>query len=329
MFWNFWRRKPDPTPSSEPDPATTPYGVPLGEVAALLRGGSLKVSIDGDTLFADHGAYRTRVKVLPPPADAESADPIRAIVRITTEVPEPIAAFIRADPCVLAATINRMSALGALTIDNSRIYVGARLTVFEEEDAWGRLHLPLIAFTVIGGVDAIVRGISAVALGENRKRGPSSWSAKDLRLVNEVLTEVCACSVDDSGFTAEFGLAPGHYSRMLGHTKTALFRIQLDQPHPAVGGGLFAFLQFPTEQRSEEAARKACARLNRLEMAGVDVPPHFGAWCPGVKETNVAYAMFLPNALHAAPGIALSAAIWSMHRAEWGVARLREMGLRP
>jgi hypothetical protein len=58
------------------------------------------------------------------------------------------------------------------------------------------------------------------------------------------------------------------------------------------------------------------AELNRLEMQGNDLPPHFGAWCRGVRDTNPAYVSFLPNVLHGTNGIAVNMSFWAMSRAQ-------------
>ena len=39
------------------------------------------------------------------------------------------------------------------------MFVGSRLTIYEAEDAWRTLHLPLILFTIIGGAEAILGGM--------------------------------------------------------------------------------------------------------------------------------------------------------------------------
>ena len=63
-------------------------------------------------------------------------------------------------------------------------------------------------------------------------------------------------------------------------------------------------------------------------MAPHDLPPHFGAWCPGRLGNNPSYVTFLPNALHSAPGIAVNTAFWAMNRAQWANAMLASLGVR-
>ncbi len=328
MFWNFWRKKQDPARMFDLDPATTPHGVPLGHIRAMLNPDNIKSSIRGDTLTADFGGYTTVVKVTPPPADADSEDPIQAIVRVTTEFPSELAESVQEQGQEFASALNAMSSLGAITEQGGRLSVGARLTMFEGEDSWGTLQFPLLGFSVLGGAAAIFGGFARVLEGGSPPRGRSSWTDGDLKRVHQMMSRACACSVG-GGFTAEFPLQDGAYSAALGHRSTALFQILLDEPHPVHGRGLFCLLQFPTRLPTEAAVHEVCAKLNRLEMSAVDAPPHFGAWCPGRKGTNVSYVQFFPNALHSVSGLPLNAAIWAMARAQWGAERLREMGQEP
>ncbi|MEY5061039.1 MAG: hypothetical protein RIS45_960 [Planctomycetota bacterium] len=328
MFWNFWRKKEDPSRMFDMDPATTPHGVPLGHIRAMLNPGTIRSSIQGDTLFAEVDGYKTVVKVSPPPADAESEDPIQAVVRVTTAFPSALADSLRDKGPEFAGAFNAMSSLGAITEQGGRLYIGARLTMFEEENSWGTLQLPLLAFSVIGGASSIFRSVAQVLEGGSPPRGRSSWTEKDLVQVHQFMTRACACTVG-GGFTAEFPLEDGAYSAALGHEDTALFQILLNEPHPLHGPGLFCLLQFPTCLPSDDAVQQICAKLNQLEMSALDAPPHFGAWCPGRKGTNVSYVQFFPNALHSVSGLPLNAAIWAMARAQWGAERLREMGQEP
>ena len=114
----------------------------------------------------------------------------------------------------------------------------------------------------------------------------------------------------------------------MSHHKTALFQLFANQPHPEVGGGLFAILQLPHRLPSAQRVQELCAQLNLLEMAATDSPPHFGAWCPGRTSQNIAYVSFLPNPLHATDDIAMNVTMRAMHRATWANGKLAEMGVR-
>ena len=86
--------------------------------------------------------------------------------------------------------------------------------------------------------------------------------------------------------------------------------------------------QLPHKLPGDRKLQEACASLNLLEMSAFDLPPHFGAWCPGRMGTSLAYVSFLPNALHAVPNIAMNMTMWGIHRAEWASRQLEGMGYR-
>jgi hypothetical protein len=328
VFWKFWRKKQDPPRVFEMDPATTPYGVPLGHIRAMLNPETTRSYIAGDTLRADFQGYETVVKVSPPPADAKSEDPIQAVVRVKTAFPSTLADSLRKQAPQFAGAFNPMSSLGAITEQGGQLFIGARLTMFEGENSWGTLQLPLLGFSVIGGADAIFRSFEQILGGGSPPRGRSRWTEEDLMKVHQFMSGGCACTVG-GGFTAEFPLVGKPGSKARRNPGTALFQILLNEPHPVHGLGLFCLLQFPTCLPSEDKVQKVCAKLNQLEMAALDAPPHFGAWCPGRKGTNVSYVQFFPNALHSVVGLPLNAAIWALARAQWGAERLREFGHQP
>jgi hypothetical protein len=65
-----------------------------------------------------------------------------------------------------------------------------------------------------------------------------------------------------------------------------------------------------------------------MEMAAHDLPPHFGAWCPGRLGNNPAYVTFLPNAMHSVGDIAVNAAFWALNRAEYANSMLASLGVK-
>jgi hypothetical protein len=139
---------------------------------------------------------------------------------------------------------------------------------------------------------------------------------------------MCLCTTGGLGLTAEFGLNEGAVSAAAGDHKTALFQLMADQPHPELGGGLFCLLQMPHQLQDERRLNQVCLQLNNMEMAAHDLPPHFGAWCPGKLGNNPAYISFLPNPLYAASGIAVNSAFWAMNRAQWANGMLASLGVR-
>lgn len=317
-MFSFFKKKPD----------SNPRGVPLGELALMLSTGTIKASIEGSSLLAKHEHFTTKVEVLPPDPGAESDEPIRAVVRLTTELPRPLQAMMKGRELESTSMFNPMAALGALTIERSKVFVGSRLTIFERENAWHDLHLPLLLFTIIGGAPAILGSIRRTLTHESKKGGVSDWTADDFEHLKQLMSRFCVCSTSGLGFTAEFGLEAGATTAAMSHHKTALFQMFANQPHPEVGGGLFAILQLPHRLPSAQRVQELCAQLNLLEMAATDSPPHFGAWCPGRSSQNIAYVSFLPNPLHATDDIAMNVTMWAMHRATWANVKLAEMGVR-
>jgi hypothetical protein len=221
-----------------------------------------------------------------------------------------------------------MAGLGALTVHKSGIYVGSRLTIFECEDAWRKLHLPLLLLTIIGGAEGILGAMRRTFAGEPERGDDSEWDEDELEELVEMMSRFCVCSSGGLGFTAEFGLSPGAASAAAGHHSTALFQLRADQPHPELGGGLFVQLQLPHQLPGAKQVHEACARLNLREMEADAPPPHFGAWCPGRMGANLSYVSFLPNALHGVPQIAMNTTMWGIHRAEWAGRQLEGMGYR-
>lgn len=313
MFWNM---KPDPNP----------LGVPIGDLLMMLQPTTIKAKLEGSTLVARHEHYTMRIEVLPPENSESENGPIQAVVRITTELPKAILEFLKTPEMTVA--MNSFAALGALTFDHGKAYIGSRLTIYEAEDAWRNLHFPLLAFTIICGSEAILGGIRRTLTGENQRGGDSDWTEDDLEQVHHHLSQVSVCTLGGLGLTAEFGLGDGAISAAVGDHKTALFQLMADQPHPELGGGLFCLLQMPHQISDEKRLNQVCVQLNNMEMAAHDLPPHFGAWCAGKMGNNPAYVSFLPNVLHAATGIAKNASFWAMNRAQWANAMLASLGVR-
>ena len=224
--------------------------------------------------------------------------------------------------------VNSMATLGAVTADKGKHFVGSRLTVYEGEDAW-KVQFGLILFSVIAAADTIMGATQKMFTeAPPRESGPSAWTEGDFEFAKSYLSRVCVCTTGGLGLTAEFGIRAGEVSAAAGHHYTALWQMIADQPHPEIGSGLFCLLNMPHEISDKDKLDKLIAELNRLEMQGNDLPPHFGAWCRGRRDTNPAYVSFLPDALHGSDGIALNMSIWAMSRAQIADAMLRTMGVR-
>lgn len=311
----FWKKKGNPNP----------LGVPLGDLAAMLEPTSIRASIEGSTLVARHEHYTVRVEVVPAEAPGSDERTIRAVVRVKADLPKQFDEFFKEPEATVG--MNSFAALGALSWDPARAYVGSRLTIYEAEDAWRTLHSPLLLFTTICGTEAILGAMRRSFGQEEPRQEDSKWTASDLARVEGYLSRGCFCTTGGLGLTAEFGLAEGAVSAISGDQRTALFQQMADQPHPELGGGLFCLLQMPHQFEDERRLHKACIELNNMEMAAHDLPPHFGAWCAGKLGGNPAYVSFLPNALHSASGIAVNSAFWALNRAQWANSVLASMGV--
>lgn len=314
----FWKKKADPNP----------LGVALGDLVIMLQQTSIKASIEGNALIAWHEHYKIRIEVVTPENRESENGPIRAVVRMITELPKPLLEIFKGKEAEVAANFNAFAALGALTPERGNVFIGSRLTIYDAEDAWRTLHLPLLMFTTICGSEAILGGIRRTLTGESQRGGASQWTEGDMTEVERLLSDLCVCTTGGLGLTAEFGLSEGAVSAAMGDHKTALFQLMADQPHPELGGGLFCLLQMPHQLQDEKRLQQVCAQLNNMEMTAHDLPPHFGAWCPGRMGGNPAYVTFFPNALHSVSGIAANAAFWAMNRAQWANAMLASLGAR-
>ena len=100
----FWNRKPN----------ATPLGVPLGDLMTMLAPTTIKASLHDNALIADHGHYTVRVEVVPPEVRESENGPIRAVVRVVTELPAPLSPLFRGREAPATATFNTFAALGAL-----------------------------------------------------------------------------------------------------------------------------------------------------------------------------------------------------------------------
>lgn len=307
---------------------SSPLGVRLGDLLQMLAPTTIKANIVGNTLIAQHEHYRVTVEVVPPEVRETEDGPIRAVVRIKSGFPKPILEQFGGKYKGLPAALNSFAALGGVTCEGKEIYVGSRLTIYESEDAWITLHLPLLLSTIISGSEPILGGLKQ-AFGSHPERGGNSdWTASDFEFAHSMLSRVCLCTTGGLGLTAEFGLSEGSMSAAKGDKDTALFQMVANQPHPELGGGLFCILQMPHEIADKVRLEAVCAKLNQLEMRAIGLPPHFGAWCEGKRGNNLAYVSFIPNAMYPVSGIALNAAVWAMNRSEFANKMLLSMGIR-
>ena len=313
----FWNKKTD----------QNPLGVPLGDLQEMLAPTTIKTTLKGNILTARHEQYTVRIEVVSPATRESENGLIRAVVRMTTDLQKKLLPMFQGQENTTTAAFNAFAALGALYSEGGTIQLGSRLTIYEEDDSWGALHLPLLLFTTIAGNEAILGAMRRTMASEAPRVGDSEWSELDFEQVKGYLSRLCVCTTGGMGLTAEFSLVEGAVSSAVQHQGTALFQMMADEPHPELGGGLFCLLQMPHQVKDEDALHQICMQLNTMEMAAEDLPPHFGAWCPGRLGNNPSYISFLPNPLYKASGIATNVAFWAMNRATWAHQVLTKMGV--
>jgi hypothetical protein len=300
-----------------------PRGVPLDELQRVLSTTTLKISREAESLIAEHETAVTKVTVIPPARDEVGNDPIQAVVQVTTDLPGNFPRSLVTPESLM--TLNQMAVLGALTVERDRCFIGSRLTVFEQEQAWN-LYFPFLISTVIAGADAHLGALQTIFGNKEANREDSVWTEADFSYVRSKLSEFCVCTEGGLGLTAEFGLRPSATIAASGHHMTALWQLKAEEPHPELGGGLLCVLHMPHRVTRERLA-DILQDLNHREMAPRDQPPHFGAWCGGHLENTLAYVSFLPNFMHSTVGIALNVSIWAFHRAHWADAYLASIGV--
>lgn len=308
----FWNKKPDQTPSA----------IMLSELESAASGSGLKTKRTGNVLYADNGHLITRVEISNPETKEIAGANICAVIRLTTETPDFLNRFIESNQGVF----NSFASMGSLILEKSNKYIGSRLTVYEGEGAWENLQLPLLLCATLVSSESMLGAVRLTLAGEPTRCENSKWNDGDLDEAHYYLSRIGHCNFDAKRLTAEFGLKDGQVSAVLGSNKTALFQLMLDQPHPELGGGLFCLLQMPHQINDAGRLLKVCNQLNQMEMAALDLPPHFGAWCPSKMSNCPAYVIFLPNVLHTVKGLASNFGVWSFHRAQWANAMLASLG---
>lgn len=290
---------------------------------AAFSGTDLKITKKAAGLALETPGYTTNLDFLVPGDAGQVNGDIEAVVKITTRLPDPIAAIFR-EP---AATVpmNALATLGALTMDDEGLSIGSRLTLYGEERALD-IYIPLLLFSALSSAESLLGGMRVVFGNEEYSTSPSDWNSRDFAQVASHLERMSVCTSGPNRLTAEFPLHDGSISAAVGDPETALWTLQSDQPHPTAGGGLLCLLQLPHSFNNEGSLDRALLELNRLEMGSTDQPPHFGAWCRGGSGANPAYITFLPNGLHDVKGLAVNISFWAAARARIANERLGSMG---
>ena len=148
-----------------------------------------------------------RIEVVPPENRGSENGPFCAVVRVTSELPSQVIELFNEPEATVS--MNVFAALGALTFDRGKVYIGSRLTIYEAEDAWRTLHLPLLLFTIICGTEAFLGAMRRTFNTEGQRGGVSQWTEGDFKQVQGYLSQLCVCTIGGLGLTAEFGLAAG------------------------------------------------------------------------------------------------------------------------
>ena len=314
--------------SSNRKASSRPVSWPLDLVVAALKASGLSAKQNGGSVIVGHNNFTTRIDGVAPTNREASNFPIRVVLRVKTELPEKLGAMFAKKP-ELIAVMNALATLGALTVDNGRMFVGSRLSIYEDAENLLSLHVGLIVCAALEATDSLAGAMRRTFLGEDGKKEESEWSAEDMDEVREYLSPKSLWTTGGLGLTAEFPLEDGAVSAVMGDSQTALWQLAADQPHPEMGGGLFCILQMPHQIEDTKKLAQLIMRLNRMEWAPQDLAPHFGAWCPGRGGKNLAYVSFLPNALHSIEGLTTNVSLWAWYRARWANALLASLGVSP
>lgn len=196
--------------------ADNPATALLEDLAETLSSAGINSTRNANSLTVKYGELVTRLEVLRPCGQKDARDPIREVVRVTTELPHRMAASVAAK----ASALNKLASSGAITEEDGKLFVGSCVTQFENEDAY-ELHLPFLYWSIAKGADAIF-GATGRAGWET---GASAWLAGDLAQTRRALSPVVRCNAGDTRLTAEFPLERGAVSALLGHHHTALWRM--------------------------------------------------------------------------------------------------------
>ena len=70
----------------------------------------------------------------------------------------------------MTAAMNAMATLGALTIDSGQIFVGSRLTIYEDAENLLNLHVGLILCAATGATDSLLGAMRRTFAHEGAKK---------------------------------------------------------------------------------------------------------------------------------------------------------------
>lgn len=260
----FWHKKPE----------SSPLGVQLDLLEAMLTAGNQKVQRKDNRLISHNGRLESVIEVTRPD-DSDAGDAtIQAVVTVKTALPAELVSKFKGNVDML----NSFAAVGGVYAEQGRLYVGSRLTVYEGEDAWD-IHMPLLTAAVLMGSEAITGGLLNSFTGKPPSTsGGKPWTEAEFDEAQAMLSSACFCNADGVGLTAEFGLDYGAVSTAM-RQRTALFQTMVDQPHAFLGEGLFCLVQLPHLIGDEDVLKDFVKVLNQIEMQGGDLGDASGAVC--------------------------------------------------
>ena len=302
------------------DLVPSPHGFPLSELADLLaKLNSIEISREGDVLEVLRGGLKINVEVLAPPSPQRTIAKISSVVTVKSSLNGDLGSIPNLRGVL--GHYNRMATLGSLTEDQNDLFIGSRLTVFEGENVWSP-QMRLVLAAIMLAPKSMRRVITESMEHYLHQPEDSSWPEADFVQAHANTKQHCVCTVAGKQLTAEFPVRFDASSAAVRQGDTALWQINGEQSHPGVGGGLCCQVRLPYEFHTRAELDDWISHLNRMEMASNELPPHFGAWCRGDLGNKPIYVSFLPDALHEIKGIATSASLWAMQRAEWASAML-------
>ncbi len=155
-----------------------PLTPPLDLVLAVLKTGGLSAKQEHDSIVVGHGNLTSRIDVVPPTHRESENIPIRVVVRVRTDLRELGAIFAEKPEMTMA--MNGLATLGALTVESGsgRIFVGSRLSIYEDAENLLKLHVGLIVSAAVEATDSLLGAMRCTFTGEGRKREESAWSAE-------------------------------------------------------------------------------------------------------------------------------------------------------
>jgi hypothetical protein len=213
--------------------------------------------------------------------------------------------------------------------DSGRAVIVSGVNVFREDvEALHKLYVPALLWSSVVqsfSVQQALRDTFGIDfLGEKTEEigmpgcdEPSRWQPEDFAWTEEMLRDHgIYCNASETKLTAEFPWEPGAVSA-IGGDRTSLLQLNSEVTHPTAGNGLAFRLALPVSA-GEADLHTLADTLNELEIAGVDVPPAFGAWAYLPQLKSLAYTGFWLNCMYQA-GTVANIASWCKIRA--GFAR--------